>query len=261
VDAVIWFTWALPLVLAGLACGLTRMAQYCLRSGPPWPERLAVSRGWNTACCQCPNHESAWRAHLPAYWLDSLHGCRHCQQHYGWWHRSQQLALVTTNLFVFWTLGWQPASLAYGVYLSFCFLLCTIDWQQHWLPDGLTLPLAGLGLLAAITHTTPVAWQDALIGCVAAFLSLELIAAGYRLWRNREGLGGGDSKLLAAFGAWFGWTPLPSIVAIAAGIGIIVALWRAQQYRVNTQAHIAFGPCLCVASWWALYGQIQHYCI
>ena len=41
------------------------------------------------------------------------------------------------------------------------------------------------------------------------------LAWGYRRLRGREGLGLGDAKLLAAGGAWLGWTQLAPVVLIA----------------------------------------------
>ena len=247
----------LTVALSALACSLTELAIRTLRGGPPWPERQAVSRGWLTSCPDCPHGATSQHPSAALLWRVSLRGCKHCSRHFGWWHPAQQLVFITINLLIFAALGWQTLSVVYCAFISYCFLLCTIDWQQQWLPDGMTLSLIGLGLLAAATDTTPVAWQDACIGSVAAFTSMELIAACYRQLRGREGLGGGDSKLLAAMGAWFGWMPLPTLVVIASGIGVMVVLWKMWQQHTSAAHHIAFGPCLCLASGWPLYWQIQ----
>ena len=252
-----WPMVVLLTTLCMVACGLTQLAQHYLRSGPPWPDRQATSNGWHVSCPACLSNDTG-RALLPKFWRSCLRGCRYCAQRFGWWHCTQQSIFVITNLTIFGMLGWQTASFAYFVFTCYCFLLCTIDWQQQWLPNSLTLSLIGLGLVAAYTHIILIAWPDACIGSIAAFLTLELIAACYQRLRGREGLGGGDSKLLAALGAWFGWAPLPLLVAIAAGIGITVVCWKIWRQNASAQHHIAFGPCLCLACLWPLYWQIQH---
>jgi prepilin signal peptidase PulO-like enzyme (type II secretory pathway) len=56
------------------------------------------------------------------------------------------------------------------------------------------------------------------------------LAAGYRALRGREGLGGGDAKLLAAGGAWLGWPALPAIMFGAAVLGLAEVLMRRLQH-------------------------------
>ena len=50
-----------------------------------------------------------------------------------------------------------------------------------------------------------------------------VVAYLYRKLRGRDGLGGGDAKLLAAAGAWVGASGLPQVVLIAALAGLVAA--------------------------------------
>jgi len=62
--------------------------------------------------------------------------------------------------------------------------------------------------------------------------------------RGVEGMGYGDFKLLAAIGAWLGWSALAQVVLIAAGAGAavgIVATWRK---RMRFEEPLPFGPFL-----------------
>ena len=58
---------------------------------------------------------------------------------------------------------------------------------------------------------------DRLIGGVAGFVSLTVVASAYKMIRGREGLGGGDPKMLGAIGCWRGWAALP-LVILGAGL-------------------------------------------
>jgi leader peptidase (prepilin peptidase)/N-methyltransferase len=62
------------------------------------------------------------------------------------------------------------------------------------------------------------------VGTIAGYVGFKAVAGEYRVWRGQDGLGAGDAKLLAAAGTWVGWAGLPSIVFIAAFLGIIAVL-------------------------------------
>jgi leader peptidase (prepilin peptidase)/N-methyltransferase len=53
---------------------------------------------------------------------------------------------------------------------------------------------------------------------------LWLIGVGYRVLRKRDGLGGGDPKMLGAIGLWLGWQILPVVVFLAALTGLALVL-------------------------------------
>jgi prepilin signal peptidase PulO-like enzyme (type II secretory pathway) len=99
--------------------------------------------------------------------------------------------------------------------------LAWIDIRTLRLPDPLTLPLIGAGLVQSWYFTGNV-WH-ALTGAAAGYLFFLVIEKGYRALRGQDGLGRGDAKLLAAGGAWCGWLGLPWIVLIASGSGLAFA--------------------------------------
>ncbi len=128
-------------------------------------------------------------------------------------------------------------------------LLALLDIEHFWLPDRVTLPLLALGLgFAAATGMPSLA--DSLIGAAVGFAVLFLIGLGYRALRGRDGLGGGDSKLLAAIGAWLGWAMLPFVLLLASLAGLTAALAaRARGIAVDGKTRLPFGAFLAVAAW------------
>jgi len=96
-------------------------------------------------------------------------------------------------------------------------------------------------------------WLDSLIGTVAGGGALFLVAFTYERITGREGMGGGDIKLLAMIGAWMGWRSLPLIVLISsltgAVIGSIFILFTGKGYRVR----IPFGPFLSLGALFYLF--------
>jgi leader peptidase (prepilin peptidase)/N-methyltransferase len=85
---------------------------------------------------------------------------------------------------------------------------------------------------------------------VAGFVGLAAVAAGYRAWRGREGMGGGDPKLFGAIGLWLGWRMLPAVLLIAALVGlgmVLFARWRGAAVARDTA--VPFGAMLAVAAY------------
>lgn len=116
-----------------------------------------------------------------------------------------------------------------------------IDWEHQRLPDVLTLPLVALGLVAA-WWTEPWRLLDCAIGAVVGYLAFTLLARAYRAWRGRDGLGGGDAKLLAAAGAWVGWDRLDHVVLLGALLTIGAAVARARTVGLPGGMAVPFGP-------------------
>ena len=69
---------------------------------------------------------------------------------------------------------------------------------------------------------------------------------------GKEGMGYGDFKLLALFGAWLGWQMLPQIVLISALVGSVVGVTLIVLRRHERNVPIPFGPYLAAAGWIAL---------
>ncbi|HBK42917.1 MULTISPECIES: A24 family peptidase [unclassified Polynucleobacter] len=126
--------------------------------------------------------------------------------------------------------------------------LAYIDWRTLRLPNAITFPLIFLGIafnsIADLHLTTPSA---ALIGALLGYASLWILNTAYRLLKNRNGIGMGDAKLLAALGAWLGWGALPSILLIASVTGIVGGIIWLQLRGHQLQQAFPFGPFLVIA--------------
>ncbi|WP_197077527.1 A24 family peptidase [Hyphomicrobium sp. 99] len=136
-------------------------------------------------------------------------------------------------------------------------LLSAIDIQIQRLPDILTLPLAVVGILV----TSVGSWEQALWHVAAAvlgFLMLYGISQFYRYFRNKDGLGLGDAKLLAASGAWLGIVGLPSTLLISSVSAVTGALLaKLIGIDVTRETRIPFGPFISFGLWFVwLYGPL-----
>ncbi len=128
---------------------------------------------------------------------------------------------------------------------AFCFLLIVlsfVDARTMFLPDILTLPLIALGL-AQGGFGLFTALDDAAIGAAAGYAIPWTINTLFRIIRHKEGMGGGDFKLLAGIGAWTGAMQLPLILLLASLIALLAALVM----RLRMHHQLPFGPSLALA--------------
>jgi leader peptidase (prepilin peptidase)/N-methyltransferase len=220
------------------------------------PRRQPVILG-RSVCTAC-GHPLAWRDLVPlASWLLLRGHCRYCNGRIGPFYPAIELAALAPAIWAA-AVAADPLLLWVTSGLGWCLLsLAIIDAQHEVLPDALTLPLilAGLAVAALLD---PAAWPAHLVGCLAGNFAFVSIGWLYRRIRKREGLGRGDAKLLAAAGAWTSWEGLPSVVLIAAVIGLASALaMRGRNRELALDSRIPFGPGLCLGLWlvW-LYGPL-----
>ena len=130
--------------------------------------------------------------------------------------------------------------------------LAVIDFDTQLLPDTITLPLLWLGLGFNLV-TTYVDLPSAVIGAMAGYLSLWTVFWLFKFATGKEGMGYGDFKLLAALGAWLGWTMLPTIVLLSSVVGALLGITLIIVTRRGRNIPIPFGPYLAAAGTIALF--------
>jgi len=155
------------------------------------------------------------------------------------------------SVLVVWRFGISAAA-AGALLLTWALIaLSAIDFDTQYLPDSITLPFLWLGLafnVAGIYTTT----QASVLGAIVGYLALWSVYHLFRLVTGKEGMGYGDFKLLALFGAWLGWSAVPLIVFLSAFVGAIVGIALITLRGHDRNIPIPFGPYLAVAGWIAL---------
>ena len=145
--------------------------------------------------------------------------------------------------------GWQAFA---GIVLTWALISLTmIDLDHQLLPDQITLSFLWLGLLLALGNVF-VDPHTAIIGAAAGYLSLWLVYHLFRLLTGKEGMGYGDFKLLALFGAWFGWQALPVVILLSSAVGAVVGIGMILLRGHDRNVPIPFGPYLAAAGWLAM---------
>ncbi len=162
-----------------------------------------------------------------------------------------ELATCLLSLAVAWHFGVSGQTAAALLLTWALVALSMIDFDHKLLPDSITLPLLWLGLLLSLwgTFTTP---ESAIIGAVAGYLSLWVVFQLFRLVTGKEGMGFGDFKLLALFGAWLGWQYLPQIIMLSSLVGAVIGITLVLLRGRDRNIPIPFGPYLAIAGWISL---------
>jgi leader peptidase (prepilin peptidase)/N-methyltransferase len=139
---------------------------------------------------------------------------------------------------------------AWAAFLVTAFLiaLAVIDFDTHYLPDQLTLPLLWIGLAASLAGDV----RTAVIGAIAGYLSLWTFYHLFKLITGKEGMGYGDFKLFAALGVWLGPAALMPIILLASIAGAAVGLTLVLLFKRSRQQPMAFGPFLAAAAWFVM---------
>ena len=212
-----------------------------------WPQERSIIEG-RSACDSCDRPLGAIDLVpiLSGLWLRGR--CRHCGARIDPLHQRIELIALLIGVSAGLLIGGVPG-LIVAIFGWILLAMGAMDATEFWLPDPLALALAITGVASAYFAIAP-SLPDRAIGGVAGFASLWSIGAGYKLVRGREGLGGGDPKMLGAIGLWVGWRMLPVIVLLAAMVGLGVALFRmASGTRVNADDRLPFGALLAIAAY------------
>jgi leader peptidase (prepilin peptidase) / N-methyltransferase len=207
------------------------------------PYGLAKPR---SACPSC-GHQIRWHENIPVVsWLWLKGRCASCKTPIS--ARYPLLELSTALLFAAagWRHGAQPVALMWCAVLATLVALTAIDWDTMLLPDQLTMPLMGFGLLAAALGWT-VPLDQAVIGLLAGYFSLWAINELFKRTMGKVGMGMGDFKLLAALGAWLGWEALLPIVLMSSIIGAVVGIAMKLTSGLRPGNYVPFGPFLAGA--------------
>ena len=150
-----------------------------------------------------------------------------------------------------WHFGFSMAAAAAILLTWVLIALAFIDIDHLLLPDIMVLPFLWLGLLLNVFNIfTPL--PHAVIGAVAGYLSLWLVFHLFKLITGKEGMGYGDFKLLALFGAWLGWQSLPLIILLSSLIGALIGIGLIVLRGRDRAQPLPFGPYLAAAGWVAL---------
>ena len=215
------------------------------------PEKKSIiSPGSHCPHCHTP---IKWYDNIPLLSFALLKGrCRYCQKPIS---RQYPLVEFITGLFTFFIYFDYGFSLTGIIYLFFIYALIVIsfiDLKWQIIPDVISVPGIFGGLMASFCLPY-LSFKDSVCGALLGGGFLFIVAYGYYFIRKKEGMGGGDIKLLAMIGAFLGWRAIPFVLFSASVMGSIIGiLWILFQGK-DRNFPIPFGPFLALGAIWVVF--------
>jgi leader peptidase (prepilin peptidase)/N-methyltransferase len=222
--------------------------------------RLPLGRSVVAPRSMCP------RCHKPISWYDNipilsyviLEGrCRHCNGKISSRYIIVEALTMVLSTATFYHFGKLPEYLIY-----FCFLIAPlivvtfIDLEHRLIPDVISIPGVAAGAMARLAFThgpwTPTL-IDIMLGVLVGGGFLCIVGLGYEWLKKQEGLGGGDVKLAAMLGAFFGWKAVIFILLVSSVLGSIVGILLIVVLKKGLKYAMPFGPFLVVAAYIYLF--------
>ncbi len=158
-------------------------------------------------------------------------------------------ALFGVGLFA--KFGFTPEFFIFSAFTAALLVITFIDLKHRIIPNSISLPGIVLGFIASLVISYPELYYSSitsLIGIVLGGGILFLIAVIYYFITGKEGMGGGDIKLLAMIGAFIGWKGVFFTLFISSFIGATIGGALIYKFGKDSKYALPFGPFLAVGA-------------
>jgi leader peptidase (prepilin peptidase) / N-methyltransferase len=197
-------------------------------------------------CPHCHHPLSPWD-NLPLVSFLLLRGaCRYCHASISYQYPVVEALNGLATFLLGWTFGLSWAFLQALVFFGALLIVSVIDLHHRIIPDVITYPGMVAGLLFSWFLGVP-GWRSSLIGLLIGGGLLYLLAVGYQLVSGKEGMGGGDIKLLGMIGAFLGWPGVLVTIFVGSALGSLVGL-PLVLWKKDRAYQIPFGPFLSLGA-------------
>jgi leader peptidase (prepilin peptidase) / N-methyltransferase len=212
--------------------------------------RLPAQQSIVRPLSQCPkcHHPIRFYDNIPLVSYLILKGkCRDCSNEISWRYPLVEFVTAILALLLFGKFSLTLNFLVFFIFTAVLIVVTFIDLDHQIIPDILTLPGIPIFFLLAV-FAVKVPWMEAAIGLLIGGGVLLAIAFGYELITRREGMGGGDIKLLAMIGGFLGWKSLIFILLFSSFLGAIVGIAIMVIKKQDMKFAVPFGPFLSAAA-------------
>ncbi|HEY8515364.1 MAG TPA: A24 family peptidase [Candidatus Binatia bacterium] len=214
----------------------------------PLRQSVVAPRSHCTSC----GRTIPWYDNIPVLSWFLLRGrCRACGEKFSIRYPIVEALTGVLLLVLSLEFGWG-LGLAFAFYFVCSLLVVTyIDLDHRIIPDRVTLPGIAVGLLLALVAPAEVRWsavQAWALGVLIGGGVLWLVAWVYELATGREGMGGGDIKLLAMIGAFLGWQGVLVTLLVASLLGSVIGTALMLARGGDRRLAIPFGPFLSLGA-------------
>lgn len=199
----------------------------------------------------------SWRENIPILSYLLLRGkCRTCKTPISIQYPLVEAAMTVLAMLLVQRFGLSFELLYYFIFCAALLVIIFIDIHHQIIPDRLSLPGIVVGFAGSLFNAQ-VTWQQSALGILLGGGVLYAVAWGYYTLTSREGMGGGDIKLLAMIGAFLGWQSLLYVVFSSSLAGSLVGGIVLLKHRKGGQTRIPYGPFLAFGALSYLFLQPQ----
>lgn len=173
--------------------------------------------------------------------------CRGCQTPISFRYPLVEFLMGLFSLILLLRYGISTLYLIYLAFFASLMLVSFIDLPHRIIPDVISLPGIVIGLVISLLHPQ-MSIKDSLIGVLLGGGSLYVVASVYHVVTKREGMGGGDVKLLAMIGAFIGWKGVLFTILCSSFIGSVVGVTLMLWSSADSKYAVPFGPFLSLGA-------------
>ena len=213
------------------------------------PNNTSVIKG-RSHCPSC-NKLIKWYDNIPLLSFLILKAkCRDCSTTIDVKYFIIELISALNFVLIFYLFGFSSTTILFFI-LSIGFLIIFfIDLKHFIIPNEITYPLMMLGFIKSFDPNLNLVlfpnFIDSLIGGFLGYVIIWLVIFIYKKFRNKEGMGLGDAKLVSVIGFWFGWISIPFVIFFSSAIALIKVIPDLIKNKKNLSSEIPFGPYLIV---------------
>ncbi len=182
---------------------------------------------------------------LSYLWLKGR--CRYCNASISFRYLVVEVLSGSVALSVLFTFGLTLEGLVYFIFISSLIVITFIDIDHRIIPNTITLPGIPIGLVASFA-LPQVTLLSSILGLLAGGGSLWIVAWTYHRITGKDGMGGGDIKLLAMIGTIVGWQGVLFTIFVASAVGTIVGMTVMLVKGKNMKFAVPFGPFLSIGA-------------
>jgi len=199
----------------------------------------------------CPSCKTPIRFYdnIPLVSFIILRGrCRACQAPISWRYPLVEFIMGFFSVILLLRYGISLFYVIYFALFAALTLVSFIDLSHRIIPDVISLPGIIVGVLVSLLHPH-LSVINSLIGVLLGGGSLYVVASLYHLVTKREGMGGGDIKLLAMIGAFIGWKGVLFTILCSSFIGSVVGVTLMLiSSETDSKYAVPFGPFLSLGA-------------
>ncbi len=174
--------------------------------------------------------------------------CRACKTSISFRYPLVEFLTGVSSLILLLCYGISLLYLIYFAFFSSLTVVSFVDLSHKIIPDMISLPGIGVGLVISWLHPQ-MSFMDSIIGVLLGGGTLYLVASGYHLITKREGMGGGDIKLLAMIGAFIGWKGVLFTILSSSFLGAVVGVTLILlSSKADSKYAVPFGPFLSLGA-------------